>query len=167
MTTKLLLAILATLSCGLIGHACAGPLYRRARTLERLCVAMGSLNREMLDAGRPIGKALLSADSCLFEKLVKKLDKHAVGEAWRAFRSEETMRNGCLDCLAPRDLLALDALFSHLGATGREDQRRLLEEAARTLNRNALEAQRCCGEKDRLYSSLGLLCGLALTCLFF
>ena len=167
MTLKLIFAILATLSCGLIGYAWAGPLYRRARILERLSISTDALRSSIVDVGRPLADALVSTESKLFVRLAEMLPGKSAAKAWRELQTEERIRGGLLDSLTREDLETLDMLFAGLGSSGREEQRRLLEEVMQKLGRLSVEARVHCGEKGRLYATLGLLCGLALACLFF
>lgn len=81
-------------------------------------------------------------------------------EAWSKVCAAENRRG--MDALVQEDREVLDQLFEHLGESGREQQNRLLGEAARRLRENLEDACARAGEAERLYGTLGLLLGLML-----
>ena len=121
----------------------------------------------MLEAGESAVRALNETESGLFHDVAAQTERFSLAAAWKSVRAAAVKRGGALDSLEPADLGILDSLFSALGATGREDQRRLLEGSATALQQQAEAAQARLGEKGRLYTTLGLLAGAALVMLFF
>ena len=164
---RVLLALVAIGSGAMIGYVCAAPFYRRARTLRQLQSAVLRLNSLMLEAGESAVRALNETESGLFHDVAAQTERFSLAAAWKSVRTAAVKRGGALDSLEPADLGILDSLFSALGATGRKDQRRLLEGSATALQQQAEAAQARLGEKGRLYTTLGLLAGAALVMLFF
>ena len=86
--------------------------------------------------------------------------------AWRVLLPAFSRRGGVLDCLAQEDMAALAALFEGLGIGARAEQEALLSKTARELGRLEGEAAKAGAEKGKLYTTLGLLCGLMLAIAF-
>ena len=164
---KLALAVLAVSGCALLGRACAAPLYRRAALLGELRDALALLRIRMLDAARPLPEALEDCGAPLLRRLGAGLADGDPGVSWQALRRRESVRGGLLDSLLPADLETLDAFFAGLGATDNRGQACLIEEAEGALKAREAEARQRCGEKGRLYTTLGLLGGLALALLAY
>ena len=86
-------------------------------------------------------------------------------EAWDAVRIRQTKRGGLLDSLAREDCAALRAFFAQLGESGAREQEALFARTAEELGALSAQADKSCGERTRLYTSLGALLGAALAIL--
>lgn len=163
MDMRLALAACVVIGSTLCGKAAADQLRRRANTLDALAEGLRSLRVHMTGLYEPVQLALERSDCPLFT-LVADGMKGGVGakDAWAAVRRVAIRRGGPADALTERDLGVLDALFTGLGQSGREEQEALLDGAMEALTRLRDAARRKAGEADRLYVSLGLLIGLML-----
>ena len=86
--------------------------------------------------------------------------------AWRALLPALSRRGGALDSLTREDFDALAALFGGLGTGARAEQEALFSATMRELGRLEGEASKTGAEKGKLYTTLGLLCGLMLAIAF-
>ena len=165
MTLKLLMALTAVAGSAWIGHVMAGCALRRTRTLANLLEGLEMLRVQALDRLRPLPEALRAGSCPIFQRVGQAMDSVGSAEAWRQTRQRETRRGGLLDCLTAEDLEALEALFDGLGISGRSGQSALLDGARKRFIVLEKEAREQGRDKDRLYTTLGLLGGLTLTVL--
>ncbi len=165
MSARVLLAALAAAGCALIGRACAMRCTRRADLLSALPQALLLLRIQMLDRATPTRKALGRSACALFRELAAHMEDKDAAQAWREVRLQETCRGGRLDCLQREDLAVLEDFFGGLGLSGRSEQEALFDAAIRAMTALGDEARKGGAEKNRLYTTLGLLVGLILAIL--
>lgn len=111
----------------------------------------------------PVSVALSGSDCPIFERVGKAMVPGTGAEtAWRAVLPSERKRGGAIDALMPEDRAVLDALFSHLGESGREEQEAHFDRTISAFDKNLASAEARSREAQRLYTSLGLLTGLML-----
>lgn len=163
LETRLALAICVALCSTLCGKAAADAVRRRYRVLDLLAEGIQTLRIHMTGMLQPVPCALENAGCEIMTRVAEGMGEGcSAGDAWRAVRDVVARRGGAADALTEDDLDVLDALFSGLGQSGREEQEALLDAAWRRICRLRDEALKKAGEADRLYVSLGLLIGLML-----
>lgn len=162
MELKLLMSMVVVVGCALIGRAYAGGGARRAQTLSLVMDALQLLRIRMLDRLMPVRQALEGSSCAVFRSVGAGMDGVGAAESWRRVRSEQTKHGTALDSLSEADLCALDALFEGLGISGRTEQEALISNALKSLGRLESEARKSGLDKNRLYTTLGLLAGMAL-----
>jgi stage III sporulation protein AB len=123
---------------------------RRAAALRQAMDAMQLLRIQMLERLLPLHAALEKSGF----------------EPFHAEAAQLTKRGAMLDCLTADDLNALAQLFDGLGMTSRAEQEVLFSSALREVGRLESEAAKSGAEKGKLYTTLGLLCGLMLAIAF-
>ena len=164
---RVVLVVLAAIGAALVGRSVAASCARRARTLRQAMDALQILRIQMLERLLPLHAALKHSR---FEPLQRVGERMAGGEdaatAWRALLPALSRRGGALDSLTPEDFDALAALFDGLGAGARAEQEALFSATMRELGRLEGEASKTGAEKGKLYTTLGLLCGLMLAIAF-
>ena len=163
---KLILACVVVIASMLIGRAYAGGGARRARLLSEMMDALQILRIAMLDRLAPLRAALEASACAVFRSVGAEMQGKSAAEAWKRVRDAQMRRGGMIDCLAEEDLCVLDALFDGLGASGRAPQEALISGALRSLGCLEAEARKNGLEKRRLYTTLGLLGGIALAIAF-
>jgi len=163
LETRIALAVCVVLGSTLCGKAAADATRRRYRVLAMLAEDLQTLRIHMTGMLQPVQCALESAGCPLMKRVAEGMrEGHSAAEAWQAARGSAMRRGGPADALAADDLAALDALFSQLGQSGREEQEALLGATLETVGRLRDGALKKAGEADRLYVSLGFLVGLML-----
>ena len=164
---RVVLVALAALGAALVGRSMASSCVRRARVLRQAMDALQVLRLQMLERRLPLHAALSASR---FEALRLAGERMAAGAdaktAWEQTWRTLSRRGGALDCLAREDAEALSTLFGALGTGTRLEQEALFASALRELGRLESEAARFGAEKGRLYTTLGLLCGLMLAIAF-
>lgn len=161
MTPRLALCSAVMIFCAMTGRAFAGANTRRAKLLAELMDALQLLKVHVLDRLMPLETALSSSNSIILSKLGAPAGKNGASAAWNDIKSKELRRGGIMDSLSAKDIQVLDNLFSSLGATGREEQRPIIEAAIRELGLLEAEARQESGDKSRLFTILGALAGTA------
>lgn len=152
--------------CALTGRALAASFVRRARMLEELGRSVSLLKIDMLDRLTPLREALAKTGHPGMKAVAEGMKSGGgAGSAWRAARGELCARGGALDCLNAEDLAEIEQLFDQLGISGVAQQRMVLEGAAAMLDERTADARKKAQEQGKLYTSLGLLCGMALAIL--
>ena len=124
--------------------------------------AMRVLRLRMLNSMEPLAILLRKSDAALFQLLGNKLFEGATLEdAWQELRNK-ARRSTLLADLNDDDMHILDAFFSELGKSGKEEQSELfakilaeMEEVHRIAKNNYLSS-------SKLYTALGTLAGLAV-----
>ena len=159
MTFKLLMALIPVVASAWIGHSMAGCASRRTRTLTAITEGLKKLRAQMLDQLRPLPEALLATSWPVFQSVGREMRAGGTG-AWQKTRLKETRRGGRMDCLRDEDLEVLDTLFADLGNSGRSGQAMLIDGMSLRLEALAADARAASRDKDRLYTTLGLLVGL-------
>ena len=160
---RLALAICAVLGSALCGKAAADAVRRRYRVLDGLADGIQTLRIHMTAMLQPVRHALEETGCDILTTVAENMaEGRSAADAWKVVRETVTRRGGPADALTQADLEALDALFSGLGQSGREEQQALLEAALQRIGRLRDGALKRAGEADRLYVSLGLLIGLML-----
>ena len=164
---RIALALLAAVGSALIGRSIAQGCLRRAAALRQAMDAMQLLRIQMLERLLPLHAALEKSG---FEPFRLAGTLLAGGEsgasAWKKAAAKLTKRGAQLDCLTADDLSALSSLFDGLGMSARAEQEVLFASALREVGRLESEAQKSGAEKGKLYTTLGLLCGLMLAIAF-
>lgn len=164
---RVALVVLAAVGAALVGRSLGAVPARRARVLREAMDALQILRIQMLERLLPLHAALAQAR---FEPFRMVGERMAAGGdaagAWRVLLPTFSRRGGVLDCLAQEDMAALAALFEGLGVGARAEQEALLSKTARELGRLEGEAAKAGAEKGKLYTTLGLLCGLMLAIAF-
>lgn len=161
MTPKLALCCAVMILCAMTGRAFAGANTRRAKLLADLMDALQLLKVHVLDRLMPMEMALSSSNSIILSKLGAPAGKNGASAAWQEMKRNELRRGGVMDSLSAKDIQVLDNLFSALGATGKEEQRPVIEAAIRELGLLEAEARQESGDKGRLFTILGALAGTA------
>ena len=147
----------------LCGRAAAEAARRRYRVLSALAEDLQVLRIHMTGMLQPVQCALEKSACPLMKRLAEGMRQgRSASDAWQAARDSALRRGGPGDALSPDDLAALDALFSQLGQSGREEQEALLGASLEAVTRRRDGALKKAGEADRLYVSLGFLVGLML-----
>ena len=162
MDLRFAFVLAIALGGALLGRACAGAGLRRVALLNGLRDALALLRVQTLEGGKPLREALSGAPCPVFAAVGEEMADASAVEAWRRVRARELHRGGLLDSLREVELAALDALFTGLGQSGRAEQAVLMENVRRALEDVGREAGAACAGKERLYTTLGLLAGLAL-----
>lgn len=158
-----MLAICAVLGSTLCGKAASDAVRRRYRVLSALAEDLQTLRIHMTGMLLPLQCALDRAGCPLMKQVAEGMRQGcSAADAWQSIRAGAVRRGGPADALSAEDINALDALFSQLGQSGREEQEALLDASMETVNRLRDGALRKAGEADRLYVSLGFLVGLML-----
>ncbi|MEA4897166.1 stage III sporulation protein AB [Bacillota bacterium Meth-B3] len=163
-TLRLTAAAVLTLCGAAAGRSLAAVRRRRVVQLMLLTAALQRLEVQMLEKLLPLKEALAaSAHPAL----------GAVGEgmtgargallSWLGAADALRARGGELSALCGEDVAALDRLFDGLGTSGASEQRILLEGVQEELKRLAQAARKTADEHAKLYTSLGLIAGLALS----
>ncbi len=163
---KLVFACVIAIASMMIGRAYAGGGARRAGLLSGMMDALQIMRIAMLDRLLPLRTALAQSASPIFCSIGEQMEARSAADAWREVRAAQRRRGGLIDCLAEEDLCALDALFDGLGSSGRAQQEVLISNALKTLGCLEAEARKKGHEKDRLYTTLGLLAGIAVAIAF-
>ena len=111
----------------------------------------------------PLSTALAATDCSLLVRVGKAMSPGTgAWEGWSRVTDRELRRGGLIDALTSEDRRVMDALFIHLGETGREQQEQLLGETIAGLGKQLEAAEAGARESERLCLSLGLLTGLML-----
>lgn len=164
---RVVLVVLAAIGAALVGRSVAASCARRARTLRQAMDALQILRIQMLERLLPLHAALKHSR---FEPLQRVGERMAGGEdaatAWRALLPALSRRGGALDSLTPEDFDALAALFDGLGAGARAEQEALFSATMRELGRLRGKRPKLARKRGKLYTTLGLLCGLMLAIAF-
>ena len=163
LETRIALAVCVVLGGTLCGKAAADAARRRHRVLSVLSEDLQTLRIHMTGMLQPVQCALESAGCTLMKRVAEGMrEGRSASEAWQVVRPSVTRRGGPADALAADDLMVLDALFTQLGQSGREEQEAWLGMTLETVSRLRDGALQKAGEADRLYVSLGFLVGLML-----
>ena len=163
---KLILACVIAIASMMIGRAYASGGARRARLLSGMMDALQIMRVMMLDRLMPLKTVLVQSASPVFRCIGKQMEDSSAADAWRDVRTAQRQRGGLIDCLAEEDLCALDALFEGLGVSGRAQQEVLISNALKAFGCLEAEARKNGLEKSRLYTTLGLLAGIAIAIAF-
>ena len=163
LETRIALAFCVVLGSTLCGKAASDAVRRRYRMLAALAEDLQTLRIHMTGMLMPVQCALDKAGCALMQQVAEGMRRgRSAADAWQAVRGSATRRGGPGDALSAEDLGALDALFSQLGQSGREEQGALLNASIENVVRLRDGALKKAGEADRLYVSLGFLTGLML-----
>lgn len=163
MQLKLALAVCITVACALCGRSIAGAAFRRCRLLQALIEALRMLKVQSVSMLEPLEVALRRTEQPLFVQTAQRLPSEAsAGAAWRAVRDSETARGKSADCLLEQDLAPLDRLFEHLGECSRAEQDEAIRTCIGRMESALSEARERSVQISRLYTSVGLLTGLAI-----
>lgn len=163
---KLILACVVIIGGMLIGRTYAGSGVRRARMLSGMMDALQILRIAMLDRLTPLRTALEASSFPAFRCIGEEMNGKSAAEAWGYVRDVHGRRGGMIDCLTDEDLCVADALFAGLGTSGCAQQEILIANALRALGSLEAAARKNVSEKNRLYTTLGLLAGIALAIAF-
>lgn len=166
MAVRWTLAALVVIGSGLCGRAFAASAERRLRLLREMLDALRRLKIQIVNLLEPLDSALTQTGFPLFESVAAHLD--AVGnaaDAWQAAIGKASKRGQCADCLARPEMEAMERLFERLGESGRADQEEGIRACIASLELACEEARRQSRETGRLYTSVGILTGLALAVL--
>lgn len=149
--------------CTMAGRALSSGQTRRARLLTDVMDAAQILRVHMLDRLLPVNAALSMSASPLLRKLGQEMvSGKCASDAWNALSAREHRHGGLLDSMTGSDMAALSMLFDGLGESGRVEQEKRFQSAIREMGRLEEEARRSGSESARLYTTLGMLTGLAL-----
>ena len=160
---KILLTLIVTIGCAWAGYSIAAGQVRRIRLLGELADATELLRVHMLEQLFPMASALSMSDSAAMRMSGTEMSEgKSSKEAWQAVMRHERRRGGVLDSLTREDCGALTRLFDGLGESGRSEQERHIAIALRELRRLEENARREYAGNVRLYTTLGMLTGLAL-----
>ncbi len=166
MTLRLALAAVIVAACGLCGAALARAEERRWRMLRDTVSGLKRLRVQIVHLREPLARALKQSGAQLLAATAEHLDgAPCAAEAWRQTWSVAGSRGGAGDCLSAQDVRALERLFDRLGESGCADQDAAIRACAAELEEAAENARQRAMATSRLYTSLGLLLGLALAVL--
>ena len=166
MTLKLALAAVVVVGCGLCGAAMTRSANRRWRLLRETADGLRQLRVQIVHLQEPLDRALRQSGSSLFALAADHLDgASCAAEAWRRAWETAGRRGGEGDCLAGRDVRALERLFDRLGESGRAGQQEAIRACLATVEAAAEEARSRAAEVSRLYTAVGLLVGLVVAVL--
>lgn len=166
MEVRLALAALIVVLCGLCGRSLAWAASRRGRLLRETLNALKLLRIQIVNHLEPLERALGQSGSPLFESVARRLGgEGSAAEAWRQTIGEEGRRGKAADSLSKGDLQALERLFDHLGESGRADQNEAIRACIASLELARDEAAEYSARIGRLYTSMGILTGLAIAVL--
>lgn len=166
MQLKLLLAGCIVAACTLCGRSIAWSANRRCKLLEELVNALRMLKVQSIGMLEPLEVALRHTDFPLFAMIAQQLPlAKCASDAWQIVRTQETRRGRSADCLMERETAALDRLFEHLGESGREAQEASIRTCIAAIEVTCTEASEQSAKMNQLYTSIGLLIGLAIAVL--
>ena len=163
-TLRLTAAALLTLCGAAGGHSLASSRRLRVVQLESLLVGIGRLTVQMLEKMLPLKEALM-ASSC---EAIAPVAANMTGgrmplDAYLGAVQGLSARGGALSALTEEDTQVLEKMFEGLGASGASEQRLLLTGVQAQLDRLSQAARKTAEEQAKLYTSLGLISGLALS----
>lgn len=166
MQLRLVLAMVIVVGSTLCGKSIAHAAERRYRLLFRLLDALRLLRVRIVQSCVPLDDALLSSGISLFSRIAGELDAaDSVFDAWRSVKVRSCRRGGEGDCLATREIEALDRFFEQLGESGRAAQDEAIRACIAALELARDEAREQASSTGRLYTSIGFLTGLAIAVL--
>lgn len=166
MRLRLALAGCVVMGCALAGRSFAWASGRRKRLLERTLDALKMLRMQIVHFLEPLEEALRRSEFPLFVQTAGQLPAcRGALEAWKQVMDRETRRGGAADSLRRRELDALERLFERLGESGRAAQDDAIRACAALIEEALSEARVQSEQADRLYTSMGLLLGLAIAVL--
>ena len=159
-----LIAMMSTIAaCTMSGHALTSAAERRKRLLSGLLNALNALRISLGSLLLPLEEALRQTNFPIFLAVADALPgKESVVESWICEKEILHRRGGSADCLNDCDISALDMLFEHLGAGGRENQIECIRSIALQVEELLREARERASQVSKLYTSLGFLLGLSL-----
>ena len=145
------------------------PLRERPRVLLALADALSLLQSDTCTRLLPLPEALLHAaemTSGPAKRFFSRLWERTMREdlTFAALWQEEA---AALPAVRQEDLTPLLALGAQLGRYDAETQARALDQCIQTLRQNAQEAKQQAAVNARLYTGLGLTCGLLLAVTFY
>ncbi len=160
---RLVAAFLLTLCGAAAGHSFAAARKRRVEQLSELVQALGRLEVKMLEKLLPLKEALIAAAHEPFKAIGASMTgaRSALG-AYLNQIDQLRARGGGFSSLEEEDMRALERLFEGLGMSGASEQRLLIGSVRGELERLSLAARKKAEEQAKLYTSLGLIAGLAL-----
>lgn len=163
---RVVLAVVVVIGCALCGRAMAHSAERRYRLLLNTLDALRMLRVKIVETMEPLNEALLSSGSEIFAITARSLNQESsVSDAWLHACRTACARGGIADCLEQRDCDALNRLFEHLGGSGRSTQNTALLACIDELELLKEDAHTRASASGRLYTSIGILLGLALAVL--
>lgn len=164
---RIALAVLAAVASALVGRSIALGCARRTAVIREAMDAIQLLRIHMLERLLPLHAALEKSQFEPFRLVGRKLlTGDGALAAWRAVLPLLTRRGATLDCLTEEDLSLLFRFFEGLGTSTRLEQEALISATLAEMGRLESEAGKMGAEKGRLYTTLGLLGGLALAIVF-
>ncbi|MDO4548327.1 MAG: stage III sporulation protein AB [Clostridia bacterium] len=165
-SVRLVAGVMLTFAGACAGRAMADVRKKRVRQLKDICRALERLQIAMIERRMPLEQALTAA-GCEGFAAVSSLIKseRSVYDAWKKAQQTLRAKGAALSMLEGEDILALDNMFSALGLTGLSEQRLLLSDTGEALRALYDSARKKADEQARLYSTLGMLTGLAVAIL--
>lgn len=165
-TVKLFAGIALTLAGAVTGRVFADAKKRRADQLSKLCQAIERLPVVMLERRMPLDQALSRVGHEGFNAVSRAMkSERSADMAWKASLGELRAKDGELSALEDDEIEILNGMFSSLGLSGAAEQRILLDGTREALSALYDKARKKADEQAKLYSTLGLLTGLAVAIL--
>lgn len=161
---KWLLCICIVIAGALCGRSLAWSAERRCRMLCEMVNALRMLRIRIVGQMEPLGRALEQSGLSLFSAVGKRLlEGKSALDSWHAVLREERQRGHDADCLTKPELTALDRLFECLGESGRAEQDQAVRACIEALEEIRIQAAERAAQTGKLYGSIGLLTGMAIT----
>lgn len=166
MEFRVALACVVVIGCALCGRSMAGSMIRRNVLAEELISALKVLRVHIVCQLEPVCEALEATGNVLFAQIAERTsDERNVYAAWRDVLCAATKRGGTADALGDRERTALDRLFKQIGASGRDEQDVAIRACISSFEVICEKTAERAATIGRLYTSLGMLIGLALAVL--
>lgn len=162
-------AAFVILSCSGMGFYLAGQWKEHGKTMERLRKMILLLKGEILYANAPLTEAFEQTGKkgggelgALFIRVSQRLEDQQ-GEPFFQIWTEEVDKLPKTVCLSAEDRLGLKGFGEHLGFLDASMQERTILLYLEQLELTIGYLREHQEEKSRLYTSLGIMCGLFLT----
>lgn len=163
-------AMLAFMTCTLAGFMSAYRLNARVRALEILIADMKRLFSRMEYTHAPLTRIIAvykdSGLSSLWSCMCCELEKGCtVFDAWRNAYAKTITQNTTVNALRKDEISALDELFSEMGASDMESQRRNFALFFDRIDAIYTASERERAARARLFQGMGTLSGVAIAIL--
>ena len=161
---RLTAAAVLTLSGAAFGRSLSGARRLGHAQLVSLNEALSRLEVWMLQKHMPLAEALRATGHDVFDAVAQGMSTgQAPGAAFDTSEKTLRLRGGGMSCVDGEDIKRMRAFFMALGASGASEQRLLIESTRAELLLHIGKAREQAQEQAKLYMSLGLLSGLALS----
>jgi stage III sporulation protein AB len=170
---KIAASIIIVICCGLLGLIKANCYVQRVREIGMLKAALVQLETEVIhfssfisEAMAKVGKSLQGPWKAFFYKVAQELNdktEYTVGECWK--KNLDYYKKHFF--IGESEYEILVRFGEKLGTSDRESQRKYFELVQQQLHVEEKKAEQLCSKYERMYRSLGILCGLAIAIILF